>query len=100
MFGISRHSPPKDILEQFLNYMPDSEKSMTLAHKLQCHQFIIKHFITQKDRLALIGYKARIAPHEQEYFLIETALQSSVSVVLRLFLQLFIVSLSYKICMF
>lgn len=76
VYGISKHKPPKDILEQFLNYLPDSEKSVNLALKLYCHKFVIQHYINQKDRLSLISYKARLAPHEDEYFLIENALQS------------------------
>lgn len=79
VYGISRHKPPKDILEQFLNYLPDSEKSLNLAIKLDCHKFIIQHYINQKDRLALISYKAKLAPHDEDYFLIENALQSTVS---------------------
>lgn len=60
--------------------MTDSEKSLHLAQKLQCHKTVIQHYINQKDRLALIGYETRVAPHTEEYFLIENALHSPVSI--------------------
>lgn len=79
VYGLSKHKPPKDVLEQFLCYMADSDKSMNLAQKLHCHKYVIQQYINQKDHLALIAYKTRISPNEEDYFLIENALQSTVS---------------------
>lgn len=59
--------------------MSDTEKSMSLAQKLHCHKYIIQHHINHQDRLALISYMAKIGPEQEEYFLIENALQSPVS---------------------
>ncbi|KAJ8955325.1 hypothetical protein NQ318_003418 [Aromia moschata] len=77
VYGLSRHKPPKDVLEQYLACISDSEKSLYLAQKLNCHKFVIQHYINQRDRLALIGYKAKVTAPTEEYFLIENALQST-----------------------
>lgn len=80
VYGLSRHKPSIDILEQYLSCITDSEKSLHLAQKLQCHKIVIQHLVNQKDRLALMAYKVKVAPHQEEYFLIENALQSPVSI--------------------
>lgn len=79
VYGLSRHKPPKEVLEQYLHYISDSERSLSLAQKLSCHKFIVQHYLNQRDRLALIDYKARLTPQTEEYFMAEQALQSSVS---------------------
>ncbi|KAJ8928522.1 hypothetical protein NQ314_018898 [Rhamnusium bicolor] len=80
VYGMSRHKPPKDVLDQYLNCISDSDKSLYLAQKLNCHKFVIQHYIHHRDRLALISYKGKIAPQNEEYFMIENALQSTVSI--------------------
>ncbi|XP_023016000.2 vacuolar protein sorting 16B [Leptinotarsa decemlineata] len=77
VYGISRHSPPKDALEQYLHCISDHDRALYLAEKLNCHKFVIHHFINQRDRQALLAYKAKVVPQNEEYFLIENALQSS-----------------------
>ncbi|KAG5861432.1 hypothetical protein JTB14_000468 [Gonioctena quinquepunctata] len=77
VYGISRHHPPKDVLEQFLHCISDSERSIYLAEKLNCHKFVIQHHINQRDRQALNAYKVKVVPQTQEFFLIENALHSS-----------------------
>ncbi|XP_018566566.1 spermatogenesis-defective protein 39 homolog [Anoplophora glabripennis] len=77
VYGLSRHKPPKEVLEQYLHYISDSDRSMNLAQKLNCHKFIVQHYINQRDRLALVGYKGKLAPQTEEYFMVEHALQSA-----------------------
>ncbi|KAJ8985849.1 hypothetical protein NQ317_006220 [Molorchus minor] len=75
--GLSRHNPPKEVLEQYLSCISDSDKSLYLAQKLNCHKFVIQYYINQRDRLALINAKLKVTTQSEEYFLIENALQSS-----------------------
>ncbi|XP_057672792.1 spermatogenesis-defective protein 39 homolog isoform X1 [Diorhabda carinulata] len=76
VWGLSRHDPPKDVLEQYLPHIPDSDRSLYLAEKFNCHKFVIQSYVNQKDRLALISYKSKVSPQNAEYFLIENALQA------------------------
>ncbi|CAG9828174.1 unnamed protein product [Diabrotica balteata] len=82
VYGLSKHDPPKDVLEQYLPWINNTERSLLLAEKLNCHKFIIQHYINQKDRIGLITYKAsliaiKLPPQNPEYFMIENALQST-----------------------
>ncbi|CAG9855242.1 unnamed protein product [Phyllotreta striolata] len=77
IYGLSRHDPPKEILELYLPWISDNERSLSLAQKMNCHKFVIQHHIKERDRLALILYKSKITPQSQEFFLIESALQST-----------------------
>lgn len=47
---------------------------------MQCHKFVIDYYIAQKDRQALISYKSNVPAQSEEFFYIENALHSSVSV--------------------
>ncbi|KAJ8923564.1 hypothetical protein NQ315_010143 [Exocentrus adspersus] len=76
VYGLSRHKPPKDVLEVYLHYITDSDRSLNLALKLNCHKFVIQYYINQRDRLALISYKEKLSAQTEEYFLVEHALQS------------------------
>lgn len=80
MYGISRHKPPNDMLEYFLNAISDIEKAVNLAKKLKCHKFVIHYYINQKDRLGLLNYQARCTPRSEEFYLVEAALQATVSI--------------------
>lgn len=75
--GLSRHNPPKAILEQYLSCISDTEKAVFLAQKFLCHSFVIQHFVNQRDRMALINYRDKLIAHTDEYILIESSLQSS-----------------------
>ncbi|XP_060515768.1 spermatogenesis-defective protein 39 homolog [Cylas formicarius] len=75
--GLSRHNPPKDVLEQYLSCISDTDKALFLAQKFQCHNFVILHYVSQRDRVALTNYKEKILPQTTEYFLIESSLQST-----------------------
>ncbi|XP_050497174.1 spermatogenesis-defective protein 39 homolog isoform X3 [Diabrotica virgifera virgifera] len=82
VYGLSKHNPPKDVLEQYLPYINNTERSLLLAQKLNCHKFVIQHYINQRDRVGLINYKAslianKLTPQNPEYFMIENALQST-----------------------
>ncbi|ENN74176.1 spermatogenesis-defective protein 39 homolog [Dendroctonus ponderosae] len=75
--GLYRHNPPRDILETLLGCISDSDKAYALANKLQCHTYIIQYFLNQRDRLALLNYKGKVAYQSSDYYLIESALQYS-----------------------
>ncbi|XP_066137428.1 spermatogenesis-defective protein 39 homolog [Euwallacea fornicatus] len=77
LLGLSRHNPPKDVLETFLGCISDVEKALEIANKLQCHAFIIQSYVTQRDRLALLTYKEKVPFQSPDYCLIESALQCS-----------------------
>ncbi|CAH0555201.1 unnamed protein product [Brassicogethes aeneus] len=79
VYCIGKHNPSKDILEQYLNFISDSETSLHLGKKLNCHKFVIQHFINQKDRNSLVNYRSKIPPQIEEYFLIEQALKNLVN---------------------
>ncbi|CAG9759604.1 unnamed protein product [Ceutorhynchus assimilis] len=75
--ALGRHNPPKDILETLLACVSDTDKAFALANKLHCHTFIIQYFVNQRDRLALMKYREKVALQSSEYFLIQSALQST-----------------------
>ncbi|CAH1103556.1 unnamed protein product [Psylliodes chrysocephalus] len=77
VYGLSRHESPKEILELYLPYISDSERGLYLAQKMNCHKFVIQHYIKERDRLALIQYKSKVSPQDEEYFLIKNALLSN-----------------------
>lgn len=77
VIGLSRHQPPKDVLEGLLSYISDSDKAFEIANKLQCHTYIIQTYLNQRDRVSLLMYKEKVQPQSAEYCLIESALQSS-----------------------
>lgn len=76
VYGLSRHKPSKDILQQYLSFISDSDTSISLAQKLDCHKFVIHQYINQKNKSSLVDYKNKVAPQSEEYFLIEHALQT------------------------
>ncbi|XP_066261341.1 spermatogenesis-defective protein 39 homolog [Euwallacea similis] len=78
LLGLSRHNPPKDVLETFLSCISDIEKALEIANKLQCHTFIIQSYVSQKDRLALLTYKEKVPFQSSDYCLIDSALQCSI----------------------
>nr|CAH7742309.1 unnamed protein product [Callosobruchus chinensis] len=78
VYGLSKHSPPKEVLEEYLIYTASIERRLQVAQKLGCHKFIIHHYINQKDKAALMAYKEKVRPRSEEYFLIESALYALV----------------------
>ncbi|KAK9889322.1 hypothetical protein WA026_004600 [Henosepilachna vigintioctopunctata] len=76
IWGISRHNPPKNVLEQFLACLSDTEKSLALAEKFQCYKFMIEYYTNQRDRLGLLSCMDKVITNSEEYHMIRKALES------------------------
>ncbi|KAL3290044.1 hypothetical protein HHI36_023415 [Cryptolaemus montrouzieri] len=76
IWGVSRHNPPKIVLEQLLTCLNDTEKSLALAEKLKCHKFVIEYYISQRDRVGLLSCMSKVVTNSEEYFLISKALDA------------------------
>ncbi|KAF2883897.1 hypothetical protein ILUMI_22282 [Ignelater luminosus] len=72
-----KHNPPKEIVEEFLSCVVDSDISIGLAKKMKCHKFVIDAYIAQRDRLSILNYKNNIPNQSEEYFYAENALRST-----------------------
>lgn len=67
-------------MENLLNIMDDKTKSVSLAVKFKCHRHIINTYVQDKDREALLNYKKKLSPQSEDYFYVENALRSTVSI--------------------
>ncbi|XP_045482450.1 spermatogenesis-defective protein 39 homolog [Harmonia axyridis] len=76
IWGVSRHDPPKNVIEQLLTCLYDSEKSLAFAEKFQCYKFMIEYYINQKDRMGLLRCLEKVVANSEEYFTIKKALES------------------------
>ncbi|XP_066995521.2 spermatogenesis-defective protein 39 homolog [Anabrus simplex] len=71
------HQAPAAVLMKYLLLIENPEKQVALVHKLQCHKVAIDLYISQRDRRALINYKANLSPQSEDYVYAENALQAS-----------------------
>ncbi|XP_044764779.1 spermatogenesis-defective protein 39 homolog [Coccinella septempunctata] len=76
IWGVSRHDPPKNVIDQLLTCLSDSDKSLAFAEKFQCYKFMIEYYINQRDRTGLLGCIDKVAANSEEYFMIKKALES------------------------
>lgn len=68
---------PTTLLMKYVQLIDDKEKQIGLIHKLQCHRVAIDLYILQRDRRALINYKANLSPQSEDYVYAENVLQDS-----------------------
>ncbi|XP_063225585.1 vacuolar protein sorting-associated protein 16B isoform X2 [Bacillus rossius redtenbacheri] len=66
------YNAPDDVLMTYLEMIDSLEKRMMVARKIKCHKAVI-----DRDRQALISYKANLNPQSEDYFYAENALKAS-----------------------
>ncbi|XP_018320643.1 vacuolar protein sorting-associated protein 16B isoform X1 [Agrilus planipennis] len=76
LLGLFRHNPPKNVIIELLNCIPDSDISFHLAKQMKCYRFAVDSYINQRDRLGLILYKNQLPAQSEEFFYAESALHS------------------------
>lgn len=74
---LHKHDAPRKVLEDFLTCMVDTERSIALAKRWQCHRFIIDSYINQRDRTALINYTNSLNTQSEDYFYAKNALKNT-----------------------
>lgn len=79
---LHKHEAPRKVLEEFLPFVSDSDISLTMGKQYGCHRFVLDTLLSQRDRLAFLEYKEKLAPQSEDYFYAENAFRTFVSAIL------------------
>lgn len=75
---LHKHGAPSNVLLMYLQLIDNIEKRLSVARALHCHKAIIDVYVSQRDRQALVSYKATLHPQSEDYFYAENALRTPV----------------------
>ncbi|XP_075228048.1 vacuolar protein sorting 16B [Lycorma delicatula] len=67
---------PTNILISYLSLIDNIDKRLKIARSIECHKAVIDIFATQRDRISLLNYEARLIPQSEEYIYAKTVLHS------------------------
>lgn len=81
--ALHKHDAPETVLTEFLSFLAnvDVQLSASLAHKVQCCNFVVDLHLSQKDRLSLVEYIQSLPPHSTSRVYAQTVLNGKVSIV-------------------
>ncbi|ODM93523.1 Spermatogenesis-defective protein 39 [Orchesella cincta] len=57
---------PVDLISRFLRLIDDYDKRLTIARRLKCHMVVLDVYAAQKDRAAILTYRAHLEENSKE----------------------------------
>ena len=71
---LHHHGATADVLQTFLALVEPIEERENLARKFGVHSVVVDVCVSNRDRLALEAFKAKLVPQSREWFYADNAL--------------------------
>lgn len=67
---------PQAVLLVYLDLIDNVEKKLEVAKRVHCHRVVIDVYMSQRDRLSILKYRANLEPQSEDFIFAEQALKT------------------------